>query len=433
MICLARETQTEEQAGNSPREISGNNPDERYSRQILFRGIGAEGQRRLAAARVAIVGCGATGSALAGLLARAGVGTLRIIDRDYVEPSNLQRQSLFDERDAAESLPKAIAAARKIAAFNSAIVIEPKVEDLVPANIEALLEGMSLVLDGTDNFETRYLINDYAVERSLPWIYSAAVGSYAVTLNILPGETACLACIFPDSPRGMVETCETSGILNSAVNLVASIAATEALKLLVAPMRSGDKAQVQVESATAALKRCATQKQTEASSQKQSGVSPQMRTEASSQKQSEASPAARREPEAAPLAGQSDAASAVRRTLLSFDVWTNERAEISSAKPRPGCRACGERDFIHLAGEGRPHITMCGRNSVQIHERQRPIDFAEMDRRLQPHGVVRRNDFVLKFWHDPYEMTLFPDGRAIIKGTTDTAVARSLYARYVGS
>jgi len=310
---------------------------------------------------VAIVGCGATGSALAGLLARAGVGTLRIIDRDYVEPSNLQRQSLFDEADAAESLPKAIAAARKIASFNSQIVVDPRVEDLVPANIEALLEGMDLILDGTDNFETRYLINDYSLSRSLPWIYSAAVGSYGVTLNILPGQTACLACIFPDSPRGIVETCETAGILNSAVNLVASIAATEALKLLV-----GDTEHL-------------------------------------------------------------------RRTLLSFDLWTNEHAEISAAKPRPGCRACSERDFIHLGGEGRPHITLCGRNSVQIHERQRPIDFVEMDRRLQPHGVVRHNDFVLKFWHEPYEMTLFPDGRAIIKGTTDTAIARSLYARYVGS
>jgi adenylyltransferase/sulfurtransferase len=127
------------------------------------------------------------------------------------------------------------------------------------------------------------------------------------------------------------------------------------------------------------------------------------------------------------------AASHLRRTLLSFDLWTNEHAEISAAKPRPNCRACAERDFVHLAGEGRPHITLCGRNSVQIHERQRPIDFGEMDRRLQPHGVVRHNDFVLKFWHEPYEMTLFPDGRAIIKGTTDTAVARSLYARYVGS
>jgi len=357
---LAQETQPAGRTGNSQPDSP---VEQRYSRQILFHGIGADGQQKLATARVAIVGCGATGSALAGLLARAGVGTLRILDRDYVEPSNLQRQSLFDEKDAAESLPKAIAAARKIAAFNSQIVIEPKVEDLVPANIEVLLEGMSLILDGTDNFETRYLINDYAVDRSVPWIYSAAVGSYAVTLNILPGHTACLACIFPDSPRGMVETCETSGILNSAVNLVASVAATETLKLLVG----------------------------------------------------------------GPSAPQ------LRRTLLSFDVWTNQHAEISAAKPRPGCRACGERDLVHLAGEGRPHITLCGRNSVQIHERQRPIDFAEMDRRLQPHGIVRHNDFILKFWHDPYEMTLFPDGRAIIKGTTDTAVARSLYARYVGS
>jgi molybdopterin-synthase adenylyltransferase len=339
------------------------NFDHRYSRQILFRGIGAEGQARLARARIAIVGCGATGSALAGLLARAGVGTLRIIDRDYVEPSNLQRQSLFDENDAAESLPKAIAAARQIAAFNSQIVVEPKVEDVVPVNIEVLLEGMEVILDGTDNFETRYLINDFAVKNSLPWIYSAAVGSYAATMNVLPGETACLACIFPDSPRGIVDTCETSGILNSAVNLVASIAATETVKLLVGGTNAPH----------------------------------------------------------------------LRKTLLSFDVWTNEHAEINASKPRAGCRACRERDFIHLAGEGRPHITLCGRNSVQIHERQRPIDFAEMDRRLQPHGTVRHNDFVLKFWHDPYEMTLFPDGRAIIKGTTDTAVARSLYARYVGS
>lgn len=317
----------------------------------------------MAQAQIAIVGCGATGSALAGLLARAGIGRLRIIDRDYVEPSNLQRQSLFDEADAAESLPKAIAAARKISEINSQVLVEPKAEDLVPTNIATLLDGMDIILDGTDNFETRYLINDFAVERSRPWIYSAAVGSYAVTLNVIPGNTACLACIFPDSPRGMVETCETSGILNSAVNLVASIAATEVLKLVV----SGPDT------------------------------------------------------------------SSLRRTLLSFDLWTNEHAEISASKPRSGCRTCGDRQFVHLAGEARPHITLCGRNSVQIHERQRPIDFAEMDRRLQPHGMVRHNDFVLKFWHEPYEITVFPDGRAIIKGTTDTAVARSLYARYIGS
>src|SRR6266404_3857749 len=207
--------------------------EDRYSRQILFRGIGAEGQRRLAAGRVAIVGCGATGSALALLLARTGVGTLRIIDRDYVETSNLQRQSLFEESDAADSVPKAIAASRRISAFNSEIAVESRVEDLVPGNINALLEGMSVILDGTDNFETRYLVNDYAVKNSLPWIYTAAVGSYGVTLNVVPGKTACLACMFPDTPRGMIETCETSGILNTTVNLVASIAATEAVKLLL--------------------------------------------------------------------------------------------------------------------------------------------------------------------------------------------------------
>jgi molybdopterin-synthase adenylyltransferase len=182
-----------------------------------------------------------------------------------------------------------------------------------------------------------------------------------VSLNVLPGKTACLACLFPDLPRGAFETCETAGILNSAVNLAASIAATEAIKMLVG------------------------------------------------------------------------AESQVRRTLLSFDVWSNQRAEVKAENPRPGCRACGERDFVYLAGEGRARTTLCGRNSVQIHERHRPIDFSEAKLRLEPHGAVRHNDFVLKFWPEPYEMTLFPDGRAIIKGTTDTAVARSLYAKYVGS
>jgi len=335
--------------------------EERYSRQVLFSGIGQEGQRKLASARVAVVGCGATGSALASLLARAGLGSIRIVDRDYVEPSNLQRQSLFDESDAADSLPKAIAAASKISAFNSQIVVEARVADLMPANVESLLGGAQLILDGTDNFETRYLLNDFALHMSLPWIYTAAVGSYGVTLNVLPGKTACLACLFPDPPRGAFETCETAGILNSAVSLAASIAATEAIKMLV-------------------------------------GADEQ-----------------------------------VRRTLVSFDVWNNQRAEVKAENPRPGCRACGDRDFVHLAGKGRAHVTLCGRNSVQIHERHRPIDFSEVSRRLKPHGTVRHNDFVLKFWPEPYEMTLFPDGRAIIKGTTDSAVARSLYARYVGS
>jgi adenylyltransferase/sulfurtransferase len=335
--------------------------EERYSRQILFQGIGREGQQRLSAARVTVVGCGATGSAVASLLARAGVGTLRLIDRDYVEPSNLQRQSLFDEVDAAESAPKAVAAARKIVAFNSEIKLDPHVTDLTPENAASQLTDSDLILDGTDNFETRYLLNDYAVQERIPWIYAAAIGSYAVTMNVLPGQTACLACVFPASPRGTVETCDTSGILNSAVNLVASIEATEALKLLVG------------------------------------------------------------------------ARDRLRRTLLSFDLWSNDRSEIITAEPRPECQTCGRRDFAHLQGEGRPHITLCGRNSVQIHERERPIDFAELTERLKAHGTVRHNEFVLKFWRQNYEMTLFPDGRAIIKGTTDPAIARSLYARYIGA
>jgi adenylyltransferase/sulfurtransferase len=334
---------------------------DRYSRQVLFPGVGPEGQARLAQGRVAIVGCGATGTCVSGLLARAGVGHLLIIDRDYVEPSNLQRQSLFDEADAAESLPKAVAAARKIAAFNSDVQIQAEVADLTPENIETLLGDANLILDATDNFETRYLINDFAIKHSKPWIYAAAVAAYAVTMNIIPGETACLACMFPAPPEGTVETCDTAGILNSAVNLVGSIQATEAIKFLVG---AKDK---------------------------------------------------------------------LRRTLLSFDVWSNEKAEIAAAQPRPGCQTCEKREFPHLAGERRPQITLCGRNSVQIHERNRPVDFVEMSARLGAHGTVKHNAFVLKFWRDPYEMTLFPDGRAIIKGTDDTAVARSLYARFVGN
>jgi molybdopterin/thiamine biosynthesis adenylyltransferase len=335
--------------------------EDRYSRQVLFPGIGQEGQRKLGLARVAVVGCGATGTCVSSLLARAGVGSLRIIDRDYVEPSNLQRQSLFDEADAAESIPKAIAAARKIAAFNSEVSVHGEVVDLTPENIEALLADVDLVLDATDNFETRYLINDFAVKHGSPWIYAASVAAYAATMNIIPGETACLACIFPAPPEGTVETCETAGILNSVVSLVGSIQATEALKFLTG---ARDK---------------------------------------------------------------------LRRTLLSFDAWSNHRAEVSAAHPLAGCRTCDRREFVHLAGQSRPLLTLCGRDSVQIRGRHRPVDFAELSGRLQPHGSVKHNAFVLKFWRDPYELTLFPDGRAIIKGTTDTAVARSLYARYVGN
>src|SRR6185369_14405862 len=176
-------------------------PDERYSRQVLFKPLGAEGQERLLAASVVIVGCGATGAAVASLLARAGVGRVRIVDRDFVEPSNLQRQNLFDEQDAAEFTPKAIAAERKIKLFNSDVQVEARVADLTPANASEMLTGFDLILDATDNFETRYLVNDFAVANGRPWIYAAAVGSYGVTMNVLPGETACLSCIFPAQPQ----------------------------------------------------------------------------------------------------------------------------------------------------------------------------------------------------------------------------------------
>jgi adenylyltransferase/sulfurtransferase len=310
---------------------------------------------------VAVVGVGATGAAAASLLARAGVGTLTLIDRDFVEESNLQRQVLFDEADARDSLPKSEAARRKIAAFNSEIQVRAHVADIVPANVHELLRGSDIVLDATDNFETRYLINDYAIEQSKPWIYAAAVGSYAVTMNILPGETACLACIFPEPPSGAIETCDTSGILNTAVNFAASIEVTEALKWIVG------------------------------------------------------------------------ARNKLRRTLLSCDLWSNEWTEIATAIPRPDCAVCVARNFTHLRGEGRPHITLCGRNSVQIHERSRPIDLAEMEHRLAPHGHVQRNDLLLRFQRGSHTLTLFADGRAIIQGTTDIILARTLYARFIGS
>ena len=367
---------------------------ERYSRQVLFAGIGEHGQRRLGESHAVVVGVGATGAAAAGLLARAGVGRLTLIDRDFVEPSNLQRQMLFDEDDARASLPKAEAARRHLERINSSVRAEAKVADLVPENVADLLHGADVVLDGTDNFETRYLINDFCVREGLPWIYAAAVGSYAATMNVLPSQgpgpraqgsedrsvpslrplsepstlnpepwlpTACLACVFPSAPGGEVETCETAGILATAVNLAASLQVTEALKLLT---------------------------------------------------------------------GQPEL---LRRSLISFNLWSGERSEIATSSPREDCAVCGRREFRALAGEGRPHITLCGRNAVQIHEHRRPLDLAALGERLAPLGEVRANGLLLRFERPPYTLTVFPDGRALVQGTTDTGLARSLYARYLGS
>jgi len=358
-------------------------PDQRekYSRQILFAGIGEAGQEAILRSSAVVVGCGALGTVAANLLVRAGVGRVRIVDRDFVEASNLQRQTLFEESDARAALPKAVAAERRLSAINSTVRVEGVVADLTPKNAAELLSGFSLILDGTDNFETRLLLNDAALSLGVPWIYAAAVGSYGVTMTIRPGESPCLACLLESGsplnghgsgthPIGSVAngdasveaTCDTAGVLNAAVGVIASIEAAEAIKL---------------------------------------------------------------------LAGKTEALST---RLISCDVWTGKFQSIGVAR-NPGCRACGRREFTYLEGAAQPHITLCGRDSVQIHERHRRLDLAELGRRLASASAaeVRNNDFLLRFRVAPYELTVFADGRAIIKGTKDPAVARSLYARYIGA
>lgn len=338
---------------------------EKYSRQILFQGIGEKGQERLLGSSAVLAGCGALGTATANLLVRAGVGRLRIVDRDFVEPSNLQRQTLFEESDARDALPKAIAAERRLRAINSDVRVEGIVADLTPTNARELLAGFPLILDGTDNFETRLLLNDAAISLGVAWIYAAAVASYGVTMTILPGETPCLACLIETgaTPRaGLEETCDTVGVLNAIGGVLASIEAAEALKI---------------------------------------------------------------------LAGKAEA---LHRRLISFDVWSGRWQAIRVAR-NSACRACGRREFTYLEGGAQPHLTMCGRDSVQIHERRRQLDLAELRRRLSSLHAreIRANEFLLRFCAPPYELTVFSDGRAIVKGTRDPAVARSLYARYIGA
>ena len=334
---------------------------QRYSRQILFTGIGEKGQQRLLSSDVTIVGCGALGSVQAMELARAGVGHLTIIDRDYVEPSNLQRQLLFEESDAADGLPKAAAAERILRRINSGIEVRGVVEDLNPSNAEDLLDGADLILDGTDNFEARYLINDFAVDRSVPWIYGGAVGSYGIEMPVIPGRTPCLRCVYPEPPSGAQPTCETAGVLNTVTAIVASFQVADAVKIL-------------------------------------SGAQDQL----------------------------------IPR-ITTVDVWTGAVRQTEQPPVDPDCPTCARREFVYLKGERRSPISLCGRNAVQIHNSMQPLDLAQLKIRLGALGEVRSNEFALRFFHTPFEMTIFADGRAIIKGTTDPGVARSLYARFVGS
>ena len=334
---------------------------ERYSRQLLFRELGEAGQQRLLDSRAVIVGCGALGSFHAAALARAGVGQIVIIDRDYVEMSNLQRQWLFDESDAEQALPKAAAAARKLRLINSAIRVDPKVIDLTAENAERLLLPAGVILDGTDNFDTRYLINDVAVKGGIPWIYGAAVGSYGLTMPILPGRSACLACVLPDPPGGDQPTCDTAGILNSIVSAIAALQVADAVKI---------------------------------------------------------------------LAGRADS---VQPRMLTMDVWNNAMRTVSTRDPDPQCRVCARADYRYLTAARRRPVSLCGRNAVQVHERPRRLDLERLSAELEALGTVCANEHTLRFCCPPYEMTVFPDGRAIIKGTQDLAVARSLYARYIGN
>jgi molybdopterin/thiamine biosynthesis adenylyltransferase len=329
---------------------------ERYSRQILFPGIGESGQERLLHSHAVVVGCGALGSFHAAALARAGAGMITIIDRDYVEPSNLHRQWLFEESDAENALPKAAAAARRLAAINSAVRIHPRVADLTASNAEELLGGAGVIVDGTDNFDTRFLINDFAVSRCLPWIYGAAVGSYGIAMPVLPGRTACLRCVYPDPPGGVQPTCETAGVLNVIVSAIASIQVADALKIL-----------------------CGHE---------------------------------------------------VTARITTMDVWNGGIRQIEAPPRDPECPACGRREFPYLEESGRGPVTLCGRNAVQVEGR--PLDLGDLRARLAPLGEVRANEFAVRFAIAPYEMTIFADGRAIVKGTNDAAIARSLYARYVG-
>jgi molybdopterin/thiamine biosynthesis adenylyltransferase len=349
---------------------------ERYSRQIRFPAIGIEGQQQLARSTALVIGCGALGSIICNTLVRAGVGTLRIVDRDFLELSNLQRQVLYDEHDVAANLPKVIAAAEKLKAINSNVRIEPIVSDVDASNIESFLDNVDVMVDGTDNFEIRFLINDVSVKHSIPWIYGGCLGADGQTMSILPGETACLNCLMLDGPPppGTSPTCDAFGILAPIINVIASLQSMEAIKIL------------------------------------------------------------------------SGARAAVSRKLSVFSLWDNEMKslDVSGLRDAVECPTCKGGHFQWLAGERGSHsAVLCGRNAVQLsfsdgadrtgRADREPISLENLEERLRSLGSVQRNRFLLKFTVDDYGLTVFPDGRAIISGTDEIAVARKLYAQYVGS
>jgi adenylyltransferase/sulfurtransferase len=337
---------------------------ERYSRQVLFDGIGEAGQQRLLNSRAVIIGCGALGTAQAESLARAGVGRLRIIDRDFVEASNLQRQTMFSERDARERLPKAVACINHLAEINSEIRTEAEIADVNHSNVERLIEDCDVVIDGTDNFATRYLINDACVKHEINWVYGAAVGSYGVTMTIRPHLSPCLRCIFEEAPpAASAPTCDTAGIIMPIISMVAAVQVSETLKLLT---------------------------------------------------------------------GQTEA---LHRSLMQFDVWRNEWRRISLNEPAPDCKTCGLGLYEMLEAEaGDFAVSLCGRDAVQVSPRSAAqVDLPALAERLSAAGEVQFNSYLLRLRAGDYELTVFQDARAIIRGTSDVPTARSLYAKYIGN
>jgi len=335
--------------------------DERYSRQVRFAPIGVEGQRRIGAARVALIGAGALGSVCAELLARAGVGFIRIIDRDFVELSNLQRQSLYDEDDVRQNLPKAVAAGAKLRRINSTIEIDAVVDDVNPSTVEDYIQDVDLVLDALDNFETRFVVNDACAKHSRPWIYAAAVGSYGLVMPISPGKSPCLRCMIGSLPApGTSPTCDTAGVIGPITHIIASMQAAEATKFMCGA--SGEP------------------------------------------------------------------------HLITYDVWSNafHRVRLDSSV-MAGCPVCSEGRYEYLHGNPLRTVTLCGRNAVQLIPAVKgDLDFEALSKSMPQSAVVQFNDFLLKCSTPPYELTLFKDGRAIVKGTEEAGLARSVYSKIVG-
>jgi molybdopterin/thiamine biosynthesis adenylyltransferase len=335
---------------------------DRYSRQVLLPEVGEEGQRKLLSATVALIGCGALGTAIASGLARSGVGHVKIIDRDLVELSNLQRQTLFDEKDVADGLPKAVAAADKLRRINSEIYIEPIVADLNPFNVEGIVGDVDLILDGTDNFEARFLINDASLKLGLPWVYGAVIATYGVTMTIVPYQTACLRCLMRDQPPpGTVPTCDTVGVLGPAASVIGALELTQGLKLL--------------------------------------------------------------------LGGGQEFWS----HLTQVDPWIGDWFQVEIQRD-PECPACQLNQYEFLeARQGSFVTTLCGRDAIQISVRgDQQLSLPQLAERLVSSGAVQFNEYLLRCKVEGYELTVFPNGRAIISGTSDESVARSLYAKYIG-